>query len=105
MEGVLLGLEDSDLLLLDASDYRNVLEGGFDGQLQAKMAMLKGSAVLGACLQYSDLRLLGYAAKAETLGISGVLYEAGQAPGALYLVVEGSCKVRSATVLDVKSYL
>jgi hypothetical protein len=96
MEGVLLGLEDTELLLLDASDYRNVLEGlGFDGQLATRMDLLRGSAVLGGCLQYTDLRLLGYAAKAETLGINEVLYEAGEVPGALYLVVQGTCKVGS----------
>lgn len=93
MEGMILALEDADIMLIELADYENILENGFDGQVKAKMSLLKSAQCMAHCLLRTELRPLAYAAKSEVLGMHGVLYDIGQTPAALYLVVEGTCKV------------
>jgi hypothetical protein len=93
-EGLLLALEDCSLLTLDAASYTSILTHGFDGQLNAKLAILKSSSVLATCISNrSDMRGLAYAAASESMGWAGQLYAAGQAATALYVIQEGNCRV------------
>ncbi|GFR44851.1 hypothetical protein Agub_g6194, partial [Astrephomene gubernaculifera] len=92
-DGVLMALVATDLLLLERADYEHILENGFDGELKAKMALLRSSPVLGSALHRTDLRRLAYAMERRTTPMHAALYEQGQPPAALHLILEGSCKV------------
>ncbi|KAF6253000.1 hypothetical protein COO60DRAFT_1643534 [Scenedesmus sp. NREL 46B-D3] len=60
------------------------LTRGFDGQLNAKIGILKSSSVLASCISSrSDMRGLAYAAASESMAWAGRLYAAGQAATAL----------------------
>eukprot|EP00883_Tetradesmus_obliquus_P004781 jgi/Sobl393_1/1515/SZX72241.1 len=97
-EGLLLALEDCSLLTLDAASYGSILAHGFDGQLNAKLAILKSSSILATCISNrSDIRGLAYAAASESMGWAGQLYAAGQAATALYVIQEGSCRIVTKT--------
>lgn len=93
MEGVLLALDEVDLLVIESPTYDRILAHGFDGQLQAKVALLQATPVLQATLQRTPVRPLAHAAARVTLPIHSVLYEQGHAPDALTLIVQGECKV------------
>jgi hypothetical protein len=97
-EGLLLALEDCSLLTLDAASYTSILTHGFDGQLNAKLAILKSSSLLASCISNrSDMRGLAYATASEGVGWAGQLYGAGQAAAALYVIQEGNCRVSRPT--------
>jgi hypothetical protein len=101
-EGLLLALEDCSLLTLDAASYTSILTHGFDGQLNAKLAILKSSSLLASCISHrSDMRGLAYAAASESMGWAGQLYGAGQAATALYVIQEGNCRVSGCTCLTM----
>lgn len=97
-KGLLLALEDCSLLVLTATDYQSILLNGFDGQLNAKLSVLKCCSALMSCISSnSDIRGLAYAAVCEQHGWGGHVYAAGQVPQALYVLQEGSCRVGKIT--------
>lgn len=104
-DGLILATEDSMLLLLDAASYTNILKHGFDGQLNAKMAVIRNCPGLASCLSTrSDIRGLAYAAVNETHSWGGQLYAAGEIPTALYVIQEGACKVCMYMLLCQRSH-
>jgi hypothetical protein len=69
---------------------------GFDGQLTAKMNILRSCPTLSSSLGVkSDLRGLAYAATSVTYSWGSHVYAAGQPclKGAVYIIQEGSCRV------------
>lgn len=69
---------------------------GFDGQLTAKMNVLRSCpAFIRSLSTKSDLRGLAYVATAETFSWGSRVYAAGQPcqKGAVYIIQEGSCRV------------
>ncbi|PNW74795.1 hypothetical protein CHLRE_12g509500v5 [Chlamydomonas reinhardtii] len=92
-DGGLMALETTDLLVLERADYERILENGFDGELKAKMTLLRSAPVLGEALRRTDLRRLAYASERRSLGRNVALYEQGAAPAGLELIVEGQCKL------------
>ncbi|KAG2500801.1 hypothetical protein HYH03_001563 [Edaphochlamys debaryana] len=92
-DATLLALDATDLLVLERTDYERILENGFDGELKAKMALLRSTPVLGEALRRTDLRLLAHAMARRTVPMNSTLYEQGAPPASLDLIVEGHCKV------------
>jgi hypothetical protein len=78
---------------------------GFDGQLTAKVDILRSCHVLSRSLSgRSDLRGLAYVAQTETFSWGSRVYAAGQpcVRGAVYIIQEGSCRV--SRQLDVSTF-
>ncbi|EFJ50702.1 hypothetical protein VOLCADRAFT_116719 [Volvox carteri f. nagariensis] len=96
-EGMLLAVEASDLLVLERCDYDHIVDNGFDGELKAKMALLRNSAVLSEALRRTDFRRLAYAMRRRTVPMSTAVHEQGQPPASLDLILEGHCKATVAT--------
>lgn len=110
----MVALEDSQLLMLDAAAYAAIMADGFDGQLNAKVALLKNCPALAACLSSrSDVRGLAYSAVRQSLGWGEQLYGAGAAGAdspagavagaadALFVIHEGSCRVSLLQELQI----
>lgn len=77
---------------------------GFDGQLSAKTNILRSCPLLFSSLSArSDLRGLAYTGLAEVFTWGSRVYAAGQpcAKGAVYIIQEGSCRVRAQVALPL----
>jgi hypothetical protein len=73
-----------------------LLRPGFDGQLTAKMNILRSCPTLSSSLGVkSDLRGLAYVGTAVAYSWGSRVYAAGQPclKGAVYVIQEGSCRV------------
>jgi hypothetical protein len=90
-----VALEETQLLVLDAAAYQMALTQGFSATLALRTARLCQVPLLAACaLPAADWRTCAAALQQREVARQSVVYEAGQAPDALYFIVEGSCKVR-----------
>jgi hypothetical protein len=94
MEGLVVALEETQLLVLDAAAYQMALTQGFSATLAQRTTRLSQVPLLAACaLQTADWRTCAAALQQRELPRQAAVYEAGQEPDALYIIVEGSCKV------------
>jgi hypothetical protein len=77
---------------------------GFDGQLNAKMSILRSCpAFISSLGPKSDLRGLAYVATTEAYSWGSRVYAAGQPchKGAVFIIQEGSCRVSATRLLNL----
>jgi CRP-like cAMP-binding protein len=89
--------DNTIVLILDRGDYDFITENGFDGDVKQRMTLLRTAPALAATLKATNLRTLAFATSCETYRMGDVVYRQGAEPAAMYLILQGECKIYVAS--------
>ncbi|GMH39614.1 hypothetical protein BSKO_07512 [Bryopsis sp. KO-2023] len=96
-----LFVDTTALAVLEKKDYLFIKENGFDGNLNKKVEILQGLAIIKVTIKHTGLRSIAYLTRIEDRPTKSLLCCEGEPATALHIVLEGECKVVKKTASPV----